>query len=415
METSLPTTRLSTSDQTRARLGASSWLTWALTVVLIGVALLLRLSVIAEVFTPRGVRLLTVDAYLHFRRILLTAQQFPGLSSFDPYANYPDGVVVTWPPLWDWSVALLGRIVALGRLDEATLLTVAALFPVAVGVMTVLSVGALAWLVFGRGAALPAAFFAAVSPALRLVSQVGNADHHAGVSFGVVLIAIATALIARLSESHTSPSLRSLLSRAILLALAMSGSLMVWLGSIVPAFLAWLFFLLLVVARGREASRRVMVAGFSFLAAGLVLLPFLSSVQPTFGAMSSLHVSALVLGGFVLLLSAIAVRRAGRALLLVALVLVAVTMSLGALVGALRPLVDAALSGVVKAFGWYPWAQQTNEWLPLLDDGSGWTFTNAEVLYGKLVYLVPTLLLGLIARDLFVLLRTKAPSIPPPS
>ena len=41
------------------------------------------------------------DSFYHMRRILYTVDHFPSTLWFDPSINYPEGLELLWPPLFD--------------------------------------------------------------------------------------------------------------------------------------------------------------------------------------------------------------------------------------------------------------------------------------------------------------------------
>ena len=87
--------------------------------------LLLRLFAGRNSLTENGVLLPGYDEYYHMRRILFTANHFPNTLWFDSYLNYPQGLEITWPPLFDQISAAL--CVAFGQHSKAGVEMVACL------------------------------------------------------------------------------------------------------------------------------------------------------------------------------------------------------------------------------------------------------------------------------------------------
>lgn len=134
-----------------------------------------------HVFTGWGeVILRGDDAQYHARRALYGMVNFPEILRWDPYLDHPTGAFIPWPPLYDFSLAAVGR--ALGN-TPAILDQVLAWAPVTLGALTVFAVYAAARAVEGRGVALGAASIFAVLPIAARYAAVGNPDHHAAVAF----------------------------------------------------------------------------------------------------------------------------------------------------------------------------------------------------------------------------------------
>jgi len=123
------------------------------------------------------------DACYHLRRAELIARNFPDLSVFDSYMNFPHGARVIWPPLYD--VALAGALRAFPAPRTARGLhgpsVAVALIPPALFAATVLAVFAIARRLWPGRIILPglAAAVTAALPASRPYTIVGALDHHA--------------------------------------------------------------------------------------------------------------------------------------------------------------------------------------------------------------------------------------------
>ncbi|TAK33004.1 MAG: hypothetical protein EPO21_13850 [Chloroflexota bacterium] len=357
--------------------------------LILAVALWARLMTLDQVFTPAGIRFISGDAYLHLRRILITAQSYPVVPYADNYNGFPIGIEINWPPLWDFLVVTLAKLLGFGRPSEHMLLTVAAIFPVLVGLLVVLSLGLLARRLFGRGAEWPAWLIAALYPALQHPSLLGNVDHHSGVELSHVLLVMATIAVLSPSGDRRAPWLRQDGLPIVALAAAVAGALLVWMGAIyliafVPAFLAlaWL-------VGGLSWQRPIWRAGIAFLLAALFLLPF---ARPglTFINLSLFHTVALLGMGVVLiglgLLGETYARTRRRRLLLVGVTGLVIAILSVPLAGRFWGVV---IAGLVKAFGRYPWAQNTYEWQPLLFENGRVSFRRAVSAYGPSIFILP--------------------------
>src|SRR5262245_32379157 len=60
----------------------------------------------------RRLWLLPFDGAYRARRALYTFERFPALLRFDPYLGYPGGVAVPAPPLYDWALGAVARLLA---------------------------------------------------------------------------------------------------------------------------------------------------------------------------------------------------------------------------------------------------------------------------------------------------------------
>ncbi len=145
-----------------------------LAVALLG--LLLRLFAGRYSLTENGILPDGADEYYHMRRILYTANHFPNTLWFDSYLNYPHGLSLTWPPLFDQLSALFS--IALGQHTPPGIAMVAAMVPVVIGTVAVVVVYYLAKAAFNSNIALFSAFMAAISPYYIPKTDIGATDHH---------------------------------------------------------------------------------------------------------------------------------------------------------------------------------------------------------------------------------------------
>ncbi len=133
-----------------------------LAVVIFG--LLLRLFAGRNSLTENGVMLPGYDEYYHMRRILYTASHFPGTLWFDSYLNYPEGLEITWPPLFDQISAAL--CVALGQHTKGGIEMAASFAPPLMGIMAIVAVYYTTRELFDHKTALLAGFMAALTPTI---------------------------------------------------------------------------------------------------------------------------------------------------------------------------------------------------------------------------------------------------------
>ncbi|MGD9911712.1 oligosaccharyl transferase, archaeosortase A system-associated [Methanothrix sp.] len=117
------------------------------------------------------------DEYYHLRRIFYTFHHFPQTLWFDSYINYPHGLEITWPPLFDIAVAAIAHLVTPLIGDRSVEAVAAVISPILGGVLVVV-VYAIAREVFDVKTALVSAFLLAVCPYSVIRTSFGSPDHH---------------------------------------------------------------------------------------------------------------------------------------------------------------------------------------------------------------------------------------------
>ncbi|WP_369424549.1 STT3 domain-containing protein, partial [Methanothrix sp.] len=117
------------------------------------------------------------DEYYHLRRILYTFHHFPHTLWFDSYINYPHGLEITWPPLFDIVVAALAHTVP-PVIGDGSVETLAAVISPILGGILVVVVYAIAREVSDERTALISAFLLAVCPYSVIRTSFGSPDHH---------------------------------------------------------------------------------------------------------------------------------------------------------------------------------------------------------------------------------------------
>lgn len=142
------------------------------------IALLIRLFPFSFLFSDGRVTFVSYDSYYHMRDILYTTQHFPGYIFSDPYINYPFGFNISWPPLYDQTASLLSLIVGLGHPSNTTIELVGALFPVILGIISLIPLYVAASVLFGRKVGFYSIVVLALTPIHLLVSMFGATDHH---------------------------------------------------------------------------------------------------------------------------------------------------------------------------------------------------------------------------------------------
>ncbi|MEE2673866.1 MAG: hypothetical protein VX466_08730 [Myxococcota bacterium] len=228
------------------------------------------------------------DAQYHVRRALYSWVNFPTVLFSDPYINYPGGAAISWPPLFDFTTAALGRLLA-G--DPHRFEVFAAWVPPVVGAFTLLPVYALACRIGGAGVGVGAAALLALLPIHLTYSRIGEFDHHCVVALiGACLLWVVARLVA---EDGSSARLGAGLTAG---RLAM---LLTWHGSLLYLALIEAILWLAAAVGGRRDLYRVQAV--SAFATCVVLAPLVWLFPEPLGgpwsaiALSRLHVLAVVL------------------------------------------------------------------------------------------------------------------------
>jgi dolichyl-diphosphooligosaccharide--protein glycosyltransferase len=145
-----------------------------LAIVLFG--FLLRLFAGRSSLTENGILLPGYDEFYHMRRILYTVNHFPNTLWFDSYLNYPHGLFITWPPLFDQISATL--CVILGQHTKAGVEMVASFVPMLNGILAIIVVYCIVKELFDHRVALMASFMTALAPYFILKTMFAGTDHH---------------------------------------------------------------------------------------------------------------------------------------------------------------------------------------------------------------------------------------------
>jgi len=145
-------------------------------VAVLVLGLLLRLFAGRDSLTENGIVLPGYDEYYHMRRILYTVIHFPNTLWFDSYLNYPHGLEITWPPLFDQISAAL--CVALGQHSKPGIELTACFAPLIMGLIAIVVVYYIVRELFDHRVALLAAFMTALAPYYLLYTMFAALDHH---------------------------------------------------------------------------------------------------------------------------------------------------------------------------------------------------------------------------------------------
>jgi len=145
-----------------------------LAVVLFG--FLLRLFAGRSSLTENGILLPGYDEYYHLRRILYTVNHFPNTLWFDSYLNYPHGLNINWPPLFDQISAALCLV--LGQHTNDGVVMVSSFVPMLIGILAIVVIYYLVRELFDHRVALMASFLTALAPNFIVNTMFAATDHH---------------------------------------------------------------------------------------------------------------------------------------------------------------------------------------------------------------------------------------------
>jgi dolichyl-diphosphooligosaccharide--protein glycosyltransferase len=137
-----------------------------------------RLFTFPQVFEQGRIIFLEADPYYHMWRVFSYIETFPGTFFFDPFLNYPYGIIVGWPPLYDETIALISLIAGFGNPGTYLVETIGAFIPLILGIFSIISVYYIAKEIFNQRVGLYSSLILAVLPAHAQISFVGFIDHH---------------------------------------------------------------------------------------------------------------------------------------------------------------------------------------------------------------------------------------------
>lgn len=158
-------------------------------------AFFVRMITYSSIFVGNNVRFLEFDPFYHMRRVVSFAVNFPHIWSFDTYIDYPYGNAPGWPPLYDWTIALISYIVGLGHPSRHLIETIGVYFPVFIGSLSVVVIYFLSKEIFSNKnnrenwkngweigenwkIGIISGLLLAVIPAFTQISFLGFVDHH---------------------------------------------------------------------------------------------------------------------------------------------------------------------------------------------------------------------------------------------
>ena len=246
-----------------------------LAIVIIGIAL--RLIAGRNTLIQGGILFDGYDEYYHMRRILFTISHFPNTLWFDSYLNYPEGMNLTWPPLYDQLTAAIA-LITFSRTQGAAE-RIGAIVPVIIGAVAIAVVYFMVREAFGRNIALLSAFMASIAPYYLQKTMLGAADHH---SLEVLLL---TASVMFLVFALTWKDKNYTFAAAA--GVAMTALAYTWLGAAVYILLIFVYAAIQITLdlKNGQPSRNTVTILLIALGVSLALmLPFWNNpwLSPTF-------------------------------------------------------------------------------------------------------------------------------------
>jgi len=355
----------------------SRWASVLVWTLLFAAGLAVRIAPWHRVFGDGEVRFVVdADPHYHVLRSERMLRGDPGAPWRDPGLDWPHGADITWPPLFDATIAAGARLTGGPAPGRAEVARAAAFLPVLLGLLAIAAAGVVGALLLGRAGALGAALGCALLPASVEAAKLGRPDQHVAeqLLWLVVLGSLALA-VRRPGRRAAAAAVRGIGAGAAL-------SFLTWQGSafalVVPA--AFLAAVHVLDARGADpAARRATIVWALGCALGAVLLAAAVLAWGVPGGLrwtdvrgvGGLHVAILAgNAAFAGLLAALPRLRAGAGLARRALeVALALALPLLATLAVSPALRAGAARGLVALFASSPWYAAIIEFRPMLFTG----------------------------------------------
>ncbi|MCE8427960.1 MAG: oligosaccharyl transferase, archaeosortase A system-associated [Candidatus Methanoperedens sp.] len=201
------------------------------------IAFAIRMLTYNSIFVGDNIRFLEFDTFYHMRRAVSFAENFPHVWDFDTFLNYPYGNIVGWPPLFDWTIALIAVILGSGHPGIHLIEIVGVFFPVFIGSLSAVVIYFICKEIFAqsdtdanaRKIGLISAFFLSILPAFTQVSYLGFVDHH------VAEVLLSLTLYLFFFKALRADNLKNRLIFSSLSGLVLALIVFTWLGS--PIFI----------------------------------------------------------------------------------------------------------------------------------------------------------------------------------
>jgi dolichyl-diphosphooligosaccharide--protein glycosyltransferase len=263
-----------------------SWEVLGVSAVLL-LGLLLRLIPARNSLVEGQILFYSYDSFYHMRRILYTVENFPQTLWFDSYLNHPRGLELTWPPLFDQTIAAASLL--FGGSPSAVDIT-AAVAPPILGTVMIVVLYLLAKEIFGMKVALLSAFLLAIDPKHIARTIFALPDHDA---MELLFILAAILLLARaLTEVDRWPRF------AVAAGVFIAAAAYTWIGTAayMAAIVAYAALqIALDLKEGRSPEGTVLPLAAAFAVALLLFLPYWDEawlIPSFFGAAGSIAILA---------------------------------------------------------------------------------------------------------------------------
>ncbi|MBU4076919.1 MAG: oligosaccharyl transferase, archaeosortase A system-associated [Euryarchaeota archaeon] len=255
-------------------------------------ALLLRFAAVNKIFVGSSVIFPDFDVYYHLRLITYSVQNFPSFLWFDSYVNYPLGYNVGWMPFYDLAIAFITLLISSGSPTTHTIETVAAIFPVALGAITVIPIFFIGKELHDRKLGLLSAFLFAIMPAHITVSRLGLTDHHVAEVFLFTMVL----LLLIISMKYNS------LIFAVLAGIFIGGMVFTWSAAQIYIAIISMFFIIqygVNLYRGKTSENLILIGAVTALTALIItVLLFLLHWIPLYQVLGIVtFFSAVILPG----------------------------------------------------------------------------------------------------------------------
>ena len=254
-----------------------------------GIALYLRVAFPYEhVFVGDWIKFTSVDAYRHMYTIDNLVHNFPHLSSFNPYAVYPGGVIEVGRFLFfDRLLAGIIWLIGLGSPTQHTVDVVSVYFPAVLGALTVIPVYFTGRALFNRWAGVLSAGLVAILPGEFLGrSLLGFTDYHvaetlfAAIIMLFLVLAVKSAAQKELTFNHLKRRDGTVITKPIVYSLLagifLGIYLLTWVGALLFVFIIFVFMVVQFIIdhlRNRSTDYLCPVGFITFLIALITLVP----------------------------------------------------------------------------------------------------------------------------------------------
>jgi len=317
------------------------------------------------------------DSYCHLRRAVIFSEG-SSIPERDYFSAYPWGARVNWPPLHD---QILGLYLNCFNSSEQSTIFAAGLFPVLLGVMTILAlilyqVKRDQWTVL-----LFSLVALSILPAHSRISSFGYTDHHAA---EVLLTTVSLLCLMRSSK------LRNACITGLLLGICQ----LTWRGALLVVGLTGLSVIILSSLKLKGIEREtwslhgavIMVIGALVFLIGIPL-GYVRPFAESFFELSLFYVLPFILFAVVHMAQYFFLRhRHISAVLVIASGLVVITSFY-------QLLVSNIISGGSFLLGHHPWRDTISESIPLLQLKSFPPWNLIDILFSGVAYLFPVLIL----------------------